>query len=233
MGYAFTLPIFKYLGGANVASYVHYPTISTDMLDIVSSGRVAYNNQGFVARNRVLSEIKSVYYKVFAKLYSVVGRTSDVVLVNSSWTQNHINKLWKIPEITFKVYPPCDVNEFKSVPQPVDDSTKPGYRIVSVAQFRPEKNHALQIQALDKLKNIVSPETWRKIKLVLIGSVRNEDDEKRVDSLRKLCSELEVSDNVEFHLNVSFDELKKQLADGLIGIHSMWNEHFGIGKEKV
>ena len=27
MGYAFTLPLFKYFGGCKVAAYVHYPTI--------------------------------------------------------------------------------------------------------------------------------------------------------------------------------------------------------------
>lgn len=35
MGYAFTLPLFRYLGGCSVGSYVHYPTISTDMLSVV------------------------------------------------------------------------------------------------------------------------------------------------------------------------------------------------------
>lgn len=35
MGYAFTIPLFRYLGGCSVASYVHYPTISTDMLSVV------------------------------------------------------------------------------------------------------------------------------------------------------------------------------------------------------
>lgn len=35
MGYAFTLPIFCYLGGCRVGSYVHYPTVSTDMLSVV------------------------------------------------------------------------------------------------------------------------------------------------------------------------------------------------------
>ena len=35
MGYAFTLPIFRYLGGCRVGSYVHYPTVSTDMLSVV------------------------------------------------------------------------------------------------------------------------------------------------------------------------------------------------------
>ena len=35
MGYAFTLPLFRYFGGCAVGSYVHYPTISTDMLSVV------------------------------------------------------------------------------------------------------------------------------------------------------------------------------------------------------
>ncbi|KAG7277705.1 hypothetical protein CRUP_024525 [Coryphaenoides rupestris] len=35
MGYAFTLPLFRYLGVCTVASYVHYPTVSTDMLSVV------------------------------------------------------------------------------------------------------------------------------------------------------------------------------------------------------
>ena len=41
MGYAFTYPIFKYLANRPVACYVHYPTISTDMLQVVK-------NQSFV-----------------------------------------------------------------------------------------------------------------------------------------------------------------------------------------
>ena len=30
-------------------------------------------------------------------------------------------------------------------------------------------------------------------------------------------------------VNITFNELKKEMADGLIGLHTMWNEHFGIG----
>lgn len=199
------------------------------MLNKVSSGMESYNNQNFVAKSSLLSSMKLVYYKIFAKLYSWMGRTSDTVMVNSSWTENHINQLWQIPAKTFKVYPPCDTEEFKKIIQPEDDSKKNGFRIVSVAQFRPEKDHPMQLRALNQLRKIVTAEVWNQIKLVLIGSVRNEDDERRVNDLRKLSKELHIDDNVEFHLNVSFDELKKQLAEGLIGIHTMWNEHFGIG----
>ena len=37
MGYAFTLPLFKILGGCRIGAYVHYPTISTDMLSRVAN----------------------------------------------------------------------------------------------------------------------------------------------------------------------------------------------------
>ena len=30
-------------------------------------------------------------------------------------------------------------------------------------------------------------------------------------------------------MNLGYPELLKELGDGLIGIHTMWNEHFGIG----
>ena len=46
MGYAFTLPLFRYLGGCSVASYVHYPTISTDMLSVVSERNPRYGGRG-------------------------------------------------------------------------------------------------------------------------------------------------------------------------------------------
>ena len=32
-----------------------------------------------------------------------------------------------------------------------------------------------------------------------------------------------------FHLNVPFPELQRFLARGTVGLHTMWNEHFGIG----
>jgi alpha-1,2-mannosyltransferase len=233
MGYAFTLPLFKLLGGCKVGCYVHYPTISTDMLDRVSNRTESFNNPSVVAKSPALSSLKLAYYRMFAKLYSRVGRSSDAVMVNSSWTENHIKSLWRIPDRIFKVYPPCDVEDFKKIPIQDEAATtaedRP-VRIVSVAQFRPEKDHALQLRALSKLRDIVNVDQWRKIKLVLVGSVRNEDDEERVRVLKGLNKELDLGDHVEFRLNVSFGELKQELADGLIGIHTMLDEHFGIGK---
>ena len=95
MGYAFTLPLFKVFGGCRTACYVHYPTISTDMLDRVRTRTLAYNNRSIVSNSKVLSFLKLVYYKAFAWAYGVAGgRFSDLTMVNSSWTEGHINQLW-------------------------------------------------------------------------------------------------------------------------------------------
>ena len=58
MGYAATLPLFSYCGGSVTGCYVHYPTISTDMLDRVRSKHRAYNNRGLIA-NSVLASAQA------------------------------------------------------------------------------------------------------------------------------------------------------------------------------
>ncbi len=88
---------------------------STDMLNLVASRRTSYNNQSLVARNWIFSRLKLIYYVIFAKLYGLVGKCSQVTMVNSSWTYNHIVELWGNREGTDVVYPPCDVEEFKKI----------------------------------------------------------------------------------------------------------------------
>ena len=194
MGYAFTLPLFRYLGGCQTACYVHYPTISTDMLERVSSRTESYNNKSFISRSPILSNGKLLYYKLFAYLYGMMGKRSDVTMVNSTWTQGHIASLWQCPAMV--VYPPCDTHEFLKLPLDEKSSIK---TIVSVSQFRPEKDQPLQIKAFAKfLSENVSVEDCGNYKLVLVGSCRNEEDEARVGDLRALCSDLEVEDLVEF-----------------------------------
>ncbi|XP_024866684.1 GDP-Man:Man(3)GlcNAc(2)-PP-Dol alpha-1,2-mannosyltransferase isoform X2 [Kryptolebias marmoratus] len=245
MGYAFTLPIFRYLGGCRVASYVHYPTVSTDMLSVVRERN---------PRNPVLSAVKVLYYCCFALLYGLAGSCSDVIMVNSTWTLGHILALWRSPSRTSIVYPPCDVRAFLDVPleDEDEDEVEEGWEelgrelgsdkdvgggdrkchsIVSVGQFRPEKDHQLQIRAFRKLLDRKGEGAGGResLRLVLIGGCRNQEDEERVLMLRGLCQELGVSDLVDFKLNIPFEELKRELVSATIGLHTMWNEHFGIG----
>ncbi len=229
MGYAFTIPLFKYFGGCVVGCYVHYPTISTNMLERVQKRTGIYNNPSFVSRSAVLSSAKLFYYRLFAFAYGLAGARSDVIMVNSTWTQNHILSLWKAANRTFVVYPPCDTKEFLTIPVE-DKSQKKVQSVVSVGQFRPEKDHPLQIEAFSKFIGDQSEEKRNSYKLVIVGSCRDEQDSNRVDALRKLCDKLGVSDVVDFRLNVPFSELKQCLAEATVGLHTMLDEHFGIGQ---
>lgn len=64
---------------------------------------------------------------------------------------------------------------------------------------------------------------------MLIGACRNAEDNKRVIDMQDLCKHLSLENNVIFKINIPYQELKKELSEGTIGLHAMWNEHFGIG----
>ena len=49
MGYAFTYPLFRYLASIPIFTYVHYPTISTDMLEQIRDRRPTYNNRRLIS----------------------------------------------------------------------------------------------------------------------------------------------------------------------------------------
>lgn len=66
MGYAFTYPLFKYIGCCRVGSYTHYPTISTDMLKHVYRRVISHNNRRIIASNPFFSMAKIIYYRLFA-----------------------------------------------------------------------------------------------------------------------------------------------------------------------
>ena len=89
-------------------------------------------------------------------------------MVNSSWTEDHINKLW-ISNKTYKVYPPCDNREFLLIPRNSsandDSSHKKANKIISLGQFRPEKDHAMQIRSMFELRKLLDDEDWENVSL--------------------------------------------------------------------
>lgn len=228
MGYAFTLPLFKYFGGCKVACYVHYPTISTNMLQRVSQREATYNNASIVSNSSVLTGVKIIYYRIFAYLYGVAGNRSDMIMVNSTWTYGHIKSLWKAPGKTVIVYPPCDISQFTKIPL-TSKKDKPIKCILSVAQFRPEKDHPLQLRSFQTFLLKFSEDKKKTFRLYLVGGCRDNKDLERVEILKNLAEELEIGQYVEFKLNVSFADLKNLMAESEIGLHTMLDEHFGIG----
>lgn len=112
-------------------------------------------------------------------------------------------------------------------------STKLDDRIIvlSVGQFRPEKDHPLQLQAMYELRTLLNNDEalWNKMRLIILGSCRNDDDYERMQNMKDLTQHLALENNVEFKVNVSHQELIQTFQQSSIGIHTMWNEHFGIG----
>ncbi|KAL3498259.1 hypothetical protein ACH5RR_040991 [Cinchona calisaya] len=222
-GYTFTYPVAR-LFGCKIMSYTHYPTISLDMLSRVRGRSSMYNNDTLIAKSNLLSRCKVVYYKLFSWMYGIVGSCADLAMVNSSWTKSHIEKLWGIPDRIRLVYPPCDPSALQVLPleRPM---TPP--KIISVAQFRPEKAHSVQLEAfavaMEKLDvNLPRP------RFQFVGSCRNDADERRLQKLKDQAVELKVADDVEFHKNVMFRDFVRLLGGAVAGIHSMIDEHFGI-----
>ena len=221
MGSAPTYLVARYLTGCRVACYVHYPTISTDMLGLVERRETSYNNRAIISKSRVLSGGKLVYYRCLAAAYGVAGRASHATMVNSSWTHGHIRDIWGESPTPCVVFPPCNTDNLRSIPLAGREQL-----IISLGQFRPEKNHALQVQAMRALLD-AHPDS--KARLVIIGSCRNEGDEQRVREVKDEISRLGLGHCVEVRVNVAWPELKdKWLRLAKVGLHTMVNEHFGI-----
>lgn len=230
MGFAFTYPVFSFLAGCKVACYVHYPFISTDMLARVSERSAAFNNDSVIANSSILSSGKWIYYFIIAKCYGFFGRFSELVMVNSSWTRNHILSLWKAYDRTALLYPPCGSEKELQMLRAVDYKDRRKL-IVSIGQFRPEKNHILQLEAFSLFRR--NTEVGKDWKLVIVGGARNSEDEERVSFLRRRCRELKLGDSVELKVNAPFEEWMTLRKTATIGLHTMVDEHFGIGKLMV
>lgn len=67
------------------------------------------------------------------------------------------------------------------------------------------------------------------LKLLIVGSCRNADDYERLKNMQDLSKHLSLENAVEFRVNISYQELIQCYQTASIGIHTMWNEHFGIG----
>lgn len=196
------------------------------MLNLVWERRPSYNNASNVTRSSLATYVKLFYYLIFAIMYGCIGSLCDLVMVNSSWTHGHISYLWRFAKNRmFIVYPPCDTKSLRTLSI---ENREP--LILSIGQFRPEKDHSLQINSFAKMKKLKSNELKiSNAKLILVGSCRGKADEERVEKLRRLSKSLGISDSVEFVLNQPFPVLKDYFSRASVGLHTMWNEHFGIG----
>ncbi|KAF8315599.1 glycosyltransferase family 4 protein [Clavulina sp. PMI_390] len=235
MGYAFTFSFIPRANTLPIGAYVHYPTISTDMLNRVRERKSGVTNADVVAKSSLRSAVKLRYYQLFSFVYSFSLSCANVIVVNGSWTKNHIDFLlrrWltkskkgETPIGVPVLYPPCDTVALQNLPLQNRERI-----LLSVAQFRPEKNHAAQLRALHALYK-EHPEYQAgplAISMVMLGGCRSLEDRARVEMLKDLARELNISDSVQFVLNAPYEDLVQWFGRASIGISSMIDEHFGI-----
>jgi alpha-1,2-mannosyltransferase len=211
MGYAFTLPFVSSVLEIPTAAYVHYPTISTDMLSRLPGTSIA----------------KHLYWRLFALGYGYVCRQMDLLMTNSSWTKNHMEYLTGKEAGKGQirvVFPPCDTEALTKLPLSPREKA-----IIYVAQFRPEKDHLTVLKAFSILLSNHPEMRNDGVKLVLIGSTRDDRDRQKVDSLRSEAVNLDIEGHVEFVCDAPWKTVVEWLGRGWIGTNAMWNEHFGIG----
>ena len=103
---------------------------------------------------------------------------TDQIATNSTWTNNHILELWNRPEKTQIIYPPVDTNDLIAA---IPDLKAPRPNLmISFAQFRPEKDHAMQLRVWKRLY----PRLPRDSKFWLVGTVRDANDQGILDGLK-------------------------------------------------
>ncbi|PIL35103.1 hypothetical protein GSI_02891 [Ganoderma sinense ZZ0214-1] len=253
MGYAFTFPVVSLLGNIPIGAYVHYPTISTTMVSRVKSRAAGHTNSATISSSNVLSTGKLLYYRIFMYYYAYSLRQARFIMVNSSWTKGHVDSILQysdkfldtihlLPPLVLLevlsrrrseclkeaqiVYPSCDTRQMAALPLEGRERV-----ILSIAQFRPEKDHQAQLRAFHALLEKYpeyrgsGPDA---VQLVLVGGSRNVGDATRVENLRLLARELDIQEQVRFVVNASFPDMLGWLARASIGLGTMVDEHFGI-----
>lgn len=96
MGYSFTYPVFALLGGAVVATYTHYPTISSDMLKKVTAGESSFNNDVGVSKSGFLTKIKVLY-----SFFHAFSPSEDVSLTGTIIFSFFCIESWDISPLLF------------------------------------------------------------------------------------------------------------------------------------
>jgi alpha-1,2-mannosyltransferase len=92
---------------------------------------------------------------------------------------------------------------------------------LSIGQFRPEKDHVLQLETLEALRRLHPGHPFH---LVMLGSCRGDEDEARLDFLRAETRRRNLADSVEFVVNQPYSVLEEWLRKASIGIHTV--RHF-------
>ncbi|KDD73126.1 hypothetical protein H632_c2507p0, partial [Helicosporidium sp. ATCC 50920] len=139
----------------------------------------------------------------------------------------HLRRTWCLGPCPRRVFPPCDVRALAALP--LDRPLKRLF-LLSVAQFRPEKEQLEQLEAFALACSAAGERggALEEARLVLVGGCRDAGDRARAEALEQRAEELGVADRVEVIRDASHDRLLGLLRGAVAGLHAMREEHFGI-----
>ena len=210
-GLPFTYPVFSLLFGIPSAAYLHCPYVDPDTL---------HEKWSFLT-----GIFGKPYYRFILWLESLCGYAVSLVMTNSTWTHERVISQWSKRLNSKKcqiVYPPCELTKMAQF-----SLTDREPIIVSLAQFRPEKNQKMQIEILAKLF-AMRPEWKGHVRMIILGGCRNSADQARANKLLQFAKNLGLVDCIDVITNASHEEIRHVLSVATIGLHTMPNEHFGI-----
>jgi len=148
----------------------------------------------------------SIYYAILRFLILRRIKKISLALTNSPFTAKKIAQYLKIEPAV--VHPPVDVKKFFSDCAWSDRENK----VVSIGMFVPFKRYNLLLEVARQIPNI---------QFVIIGAI-SEDYGDYYQKLR-----MQKPDNVTIRPDVTFDEVKEELASAKAYVH-LCPEHFGI-----
>lgn len=201
--------------GFRIICYIHYPFC-----------RLYHSS-----KPELTSPTRKVYHRLLYMAYKFSLSFSKSIICNSSWTAKRIPKVRSSVKI---IFPYCNIPLYTSLKlQPIDR-----HGILSLAQFRPEKNQKEQVLIFrDFLKG--HPDLAESTRLYIVGGCRNSVDVEQSRSIQEMVDSLglQVPPQVNFKPPKEFIKIVTNPSDREIGahiekcvifLHTMIDEHFGI-----
>ncbi|XP_070562690.1 alpha-1,3/1,6-mannosyltransferase ALG2-like [Ptychodera flava] len=206
------IPILK-VKKAKILFYCHFP-------DQLLTKRVSF--------------MKKMYRAPIDWLEEKTTGMADCILVNSNFTAQTFRMTFKsLSGITPDVlYPSLNFSAFDGPIEEAGDLIPSNFTtmFLSINRYERKKNLALAIEAMGKLKDTLSEESFKKVHLVMAGGYdeRVTENKEHYLELRELAQKLNLNDNITFLRSFSDSEKRILLDKCDCLLYTPSNEHFGI-----
>jgi alpha-1,2-mannosyltransferase len=222
----FVYYVLKYFSKCRIICFYHCPYLESSVVNYVKM------KKPFFERFNIF---KKHYYNLIFKYYVKNGEMIDFLIFNSSITKLGILNIWKIRNyVTLNT--PCNIQLYDekdyylntTKPSSFKYSEQRGLQrentIVSFSQFRPEKDHLMQIRIF---QNVLEKSKLKDLKLNIIGFVKTEKDLEVYQYLNHVVKSLNLNKYISIEKDLSIDEIKQRFFTAKIGLHTQKDDISG------